>query len=110
MTPRSAAVGLALEPESSRWRLQETFRLSVWRTCAPVSTCNPQGSANRLRDIANWRTHQGGEASIPKYVRLPSALLVIRMGGQGLVDAAEQVTHAISGFVGLLIEALLLVQ
>src|SRR5690606_41731180 len=26
----------ALEPESSRWRLQSTFRLSVRRTCTPA--------------------------------------------------------------------------
>ncbi|GLK87606.1 hypothetical protein GCM10017655_06680 [Pseudomonas turukhanskensis] len=65
-TPRRAAVGLALEPESSRWRLQGALRLSVRRTCTPAPTCNPRVCAYRLRDITNWRTLQGAAASIPE--------------------------------------------
>ncbi|MCY1179901.1 hypothetical protein D9M73_203200 [compost metagenome] len=57
--PGRAAVGLALEPESSRWRLQEALRLSVRRTCTPAPTCNPRGCIYRLRDITDWPTHQG---------------------------------------------------
>src|SRR5690606_3257709 len=68
VTPRRAAVGVALEPESSRWRLKEAFRLSVERTCTPAPTCNPRGCAYRLRDMTNWRTLQGAGASIPESI------------------------------------------
>src|SRR5690606_30766372 len=67
VTSQRAAVGLALEPESSRWRLQEALRLSVRRTCTPAPTCNPRGCAYRLRDIPDWRTPQEVAPSIPQW-------------------------------------------
>lgn len=109
VTPRRAAVGLALEPESSRWRLQETLRLSVKRTCTPVSTCNLRGCANRLRDITNWRTLQGAAASIPESVGAQSAALLIGIPSQSAVDPIEQATHLIAVGPGLLIKVLLFV-
>lgn len=39
--PDKTAIGVALEPESSRWRLQGALRLSVGRTCTPAPACNP---------------------------------------------------------------------
>src|SRR3990167_8000911 len=83
-TPRRAAVGLALEPESSRWRLQEALRLSVRRTCTPAPTCNPRVCAYRLRDITNWRTPQGVAASIPETPGAGSASLAIVIACHGV--------------------------
>lgn len=74
-TPRRTAVGVALEPESSRWRLQEVLRLSVERTCTPTPTCNPRGCAYRLRDMTDWQALQGAVASIPNHVRRISLVL-----------------------------------
>ena len=109
VTPRRAAVGLALEPESSRWRLQEALRLSVKRTCTPASTCNLRGCANRLRDITNWRTLQGAVASIPESVGTQSAALLIGIASQSAVDPIYQATHLIAVGAGLLIKVLLFV-
>jgi hypothetical protein len=109
MTPRRAAVGLALEPESSRWMLQETLRLSVKRTCTPVSTCNLRGCANRLRDITNWRTLQGAVGSIPETVSRQSVSLFIGILSQGTVDPIEQVAHLFAAGTDLLIKVLLFV-
>ena len=99
VTPRRAAVGLALEPESSRWRLQEALRLSVKRTCTPASTW----------DMTNWRTLQGAVASIPESVGTQSAALLIGIASQSAVDPIEQATHLIAVGAGLLIKVLLFV-
>ena len=76
-TPRRTAVGVALEPESSRWRLQEDLRLSVKRTCTPSPTCNPRGCAYRLRDMTDWQALQGAVASITNHVRTISLVLYL---------------------------------
>ncbi len=73
-------------------------------------TCNPRGCAYRLRDITDWQTHQGAGASIPQSTAVQSDAEAILIGGQGTVDTAEQIAHALAGVVGFLIQALLLVQ
>src|SRR5690606_37687725 len=104
--PRRAAVGVALEPESSRWRLQGALRLSVGRTCTPAPACNPRGCAYRLRDITDWRALQG---VAPVYAS--SADFCIRIVGQCLIDPFEQVAHLLAGgAAGLHVRAFLVVQ
>jgi hypothetical protein len=109
VTPRRAAVGLALEPESSRWRLQEALRLSVERTCTPASRCNLRVCAYRLRDITNWRTLQGAASSIPQSAGAQSAALLIGIPGQGTIDPIKQAAQLIAAGTGLLIKVLLFV-
>lgn len=89
--------------------MQETLRLSVKRTCTPVSTCNPRGCANRLRDMTNWRTLQGAVASIPETVGAQLAALLIAVLGQGAIDTIEQVTHLFAVGAGLFVKVLLFV-
>ncbi len=44
-------------------------------------TYSLQGFAYRERDVANWRTTQGADLSIPQTVRWHSVLGFVRIGG-----------------------------
>lgn len=80
-------------------------------------TYNPRGCAYRLRDIPDWRTLQEVVLSIPEEWKAGCSATTgrqpasgCRVVGQGLVDAIEQGAYLLAGGVGVLIQALLLVQ
>src|SRR5690554_1661809 len=73
--PRNAAVGLALEPESSRRRTWYRFRLSGKRTCTPTATRAPLLQEYRLRDITDWQTSQGCDRVYRKLTAIPDLRL-----------------------------------
>lgn len=73
-------------------------------------TGNLRCCSYRLRDITDWPTHQGAEASIPELPRLVRLLAGIGRIRQGAVDAIEQFAHALAGRAAFLVQALLAVQ
>ena len=73
-------------------------------------TCNFQGSANRLRDIADWQTRQGGGRVYLKQSR-QSALGCVCVAGKRQINTLQQVTHLLTGgAAGLYVRAFLLMQ
>src|SRR5690606_12627254 len=69
--PRNAAVGLALEPESSRWWTRQRLRLSVLRTCTLTLARGLLLQEYRLRDVSDWLTSQGYDRVYRIITRLP---------------------------------------
>ncbi len=60
-------------------------------------TGNLRCCSYRLRDITDWPTHQGAEASIPELAAPGSGFAGIGRIRQGAVDAIEQFAHALAG-------------
>lgn len=69
-----------------------------------------RGFAYRERDVTNWRTHQGAARSIPESTHQGSALRLVLISGERVIDTIQQVSDLVARAVGFAVHAVLLMQ